>query len=193
VPDRQPENPADRQGAPRRSVRTAVVWDVLRGALDPLRAANADERGGLDVLDVGGGTGGFAVPLAELGHRVTVVDPSPDALAALERRAAEAGVTGRVRAVQGDVGGLADVVAPGSVDVAICHGVLEYVDDPPEALARLAATLRAGGVLSLLVAQRDAAVLSRALVGRFADAHRLLDEFAPAGKVVVDIAAGGRS
>ena len=58
-------------------------------------------------LDVGGGTGGFAVPLAELGHRVTVVDPSPDALAALQRRAAEAGVADRVRAVQGDAAGLA--------------------------------------------------------------------------------------
>ena len=50
-----------------------------------------------DVLDIGGGTGGFAVRVAELGHRVTVVDPSPDALAALDRRAREGGVevTGR--------------------------------------------------------------------------------------------------
>ena len=53
-------------------------------------------------LDLGGGTGGLAVPLAELGHHVTVVDPSPDALAALARRAGEAGVADRVTAVQGD-------------------------------------------------------------------------------------------
>ena len=50
----------------------------------------------LTVVDVGGGTGGFAVPLAQAGHRVTVVDASPDALAALTRRAAEAGVADRV-------------------------------------------------------------------------------------------------
>ena len=40
-------------------------------------------RAGRDVVDLGGGTGGFAVRLAESGHRVRVVDPSPDALAAL--------------------------------------------------------------------------------------------------------------
>ncbi|HEX2314327.1 MAG TPA: SAM-dependent methyltransferase, partial [Thermomonospora sp.] len=58
-------------------VRTAVVWDALRRVVDEL----AGSSGGLDVVDAGGGTGGFAVPLARLGHRVTVVDASPDALA----------------------------------------------------------------------------------------------------------------
>ena len=88
---------------PRLGVRTAVVWE----ALDPLVAAHADALGRpLDVVDVGGGTGGFAVPLAGLGHRVTVVDPSPDALAALQRRAADAGVAERVHAEQGDAGAL---------------------------------------------------------------------------------------
>jgi len=65
------------------------VWDALRAVL----AARADAGSStLDVVDVGGGTGGFAVPLAELGHRVTVVDPSPDALDSFERRAGESGV-----------------------------------------------------------------------------------------------------
>src|SRR3712207_7602612 len=45
----------------------------------------------LRVLDVGGGSGMFAVPLARLGHDVTVVDPSADALATLRRRADTAG------------------------------------------------------------------------------------------------------
>ena len=61
----------------RDSARTAVVWEALGPVLEPP---------GLDVLDIGGGTGGFAVRVAGLGHRVTVVDPSPDALAALARR-----------------------------------------------------------------------------------------------------------
>src|SRR5690606_38224364 len=78
------------------SPRTAVVWAVQRRELD--RFAGRP----LTVVDVGGGTGGFAVPLAEAGHQVTVVDASPDALAALTRRATEAGVADRVRAVQGD-------------------------------------------------------------------------------------------
>ncbi|HMC67945.1 MAG TPA: methyltransferase domain-containing protein, partial [Mycobacteriales bacterium] len=83
---------------PRTAVRTAVVWEVLREALSTL----APDGTQLSVLDAGGGTGGFAVPLAELGHHVTVVDPSPDSLAALERRAAESGTSGQIRAIQGD-------------------------------------------------------------------------------------------
>ena len=64
----------------RSAARTTVVWNALRGVLDG-RAADEPGRA-VQVVDIGGGTGGFAVPVAELGHRVTVVDPSPDALAA---------------------------------------------------------------------------------------------------------------
>lgn len=160
-----PTSRAD-ETAPPRTARTAVVWDVLRevaGGAQPL-----------DVLDVGGGTGGFAVPLAALGHRLTVVDPSPDALASLQRRAGEAGV--EVRAVQGDAAGLLDVVGPGSADLVLCHGVLEHVDDLAPAVTALVAVLRPGGTLSLLVASRNAVVLARAVAGRFAEARHALDD-----------------
>ncbi|HVE31396.1 MAG TPA: methyltransferase domain-containing protein [Mycobacteriales bacterium] len=160
-----PTSRAD-ETAPHRTARTAVVWDVLRevaGGSQPL-----------DVLDVGGGTGGFAVPLAALGHRLTVVDPNPDALASLQRRAGEAGV--EVRAVQGDAAGLLDVVGPGSADLVLCHGVLEHVDDLAPAVTALVAVLRPGGTLSLLVASRNAVVLARAVAGRFAEARHALDD-----------------
>ena len=160
-----PTSRAD-ETAPHRTARTAVVWDVLRevaGGSKPL-----------DVLDVGGGTGGFAVPLAALGHRLTVVDPNPDALASLQRRAGEAGV--EVRAVQGDAAGLLDVVGPGSADLVLCHGVLEHVDDLAPAVTALVAVLRPGGTLSLLVASRNAVVLARAVAGRFAEARHALDD-----------------
>lgn len=161
---------------PRASLRTAVVWEVLREALEA-RAKAADSPV-LDVLDTGGGTGNFAVPVARLGHRVTVVDPSPDALFALERRAAEAGVTDRVTGVQGDTQGLLDVVAPGGYDMVLCHGVLEYVDDPAEAVGHVAGALRPSGALSLLAAGRGGAVLARALAGHFAEAqHALADPY----------------
>jgi len=40
----------------------------------------------LRILDVGGGSGRFAIPLAEQGHAVTVVDISPEAIWQLQRR-----------------------------------------------------------------------------------------------------------
>ncbi|HSA52396.1 MAG TPA: methyltransferase [Yinghuangia sp.] len=156
----------------RSSMRTAVVWQVLRDALD--RRVAAEGRSVLDVLDTGGGTGNFAVPIARLGHRVTVVDPSPDALAALERRAAEAGVTDRVTARQGDTQSLFDVVARDAADIVLCHGVLELVDEPDDALGTVAGALRDGGTLSLLAANRTGAVLARALAGHFAQAAAAL-------------------
>ncbi|MFF0753594.1 class I SAM-dependent methyltransferase [Streptomyces sp. NPDC004267] len=158
----------------RASLRTAVVWDVLKDALD--RRAKATGQDGLDVLDTGGGSGNFAVPVARLGHRVTVVDPSPNALFALERRAAEAGVADRVTGVQGDIRGLFDVVDREGFDTVLCHGVLEYVDDPAEGVRNAAAALRPGGALSLLAAGLGGAVLARALAGHFTEARTALSD-----------------
>jgi 2-polyprenyl-3-methyl-5-hydroxy-6-metoxy-1,4-benzoquinol methylase len=153
----------------RGSARTAVVWDTLQPILDSAP---------LDVLDIGGGTGGFAVRVAQLGHRVTVVDPSPDALASLARRAREVGV--EVESRQGDLAALG--VDPGAADLVLCHGVLEVVDDPGAALATLSEVLRPGGRLSLLVAQRNASVVARAMAGHFAQALALLDDTTPSGR-----------
>lgn len=169
------ERPGERRGA----ARTSLVWDALLPVLE------GGER--LDVVDIGGGTGGFAVRVAGLGHRVTVVDPSPDALASLDRRARELGVevTGR----QGDVSSLTALVGSASADVVLCHGVLEVVDDPAAALSAIREVLRPGGTASLLVAQRHAAVVARAMAGHFAQALALLD---PEGDLEAGLARAGR-
>jgi S-adenosylmethionine-dependent methyltransferase len=167
---------------PRLAVRTAVVRETLDALLAEQAAAIG--RSELEIVDVGGGTGGFAVPLAELGHHVIVVDPSPDALAALQRRAADAGVDGRIRAEQGDAGALAPVVGAASADLLLCHGVLEYVDDPKAAVLDMLEVLRPEGLVSVLVAQRLGALLARALSGRFGAARRLLED--PLGRTGPD-------
>lgn len=167
------------------ALRAAVVGELLVAAIDTLGVPP------LRIIDAGGGTGGFAVPLAALGHDVVVVDPSPDAMAALRRRAAERGVTGHVHAVQGDLVGLLDVVDPASADVVVCHNVFEVVDDSAAALAAVRAALRPGGLVSVLVANRGGAVLGRALAGRFAEAAALLAAVAPADVVPDDTETHG--
>jgi S-adenosylmethionine-dependent methyltransferase len=147
-----------------------VVLEVLQTVVSAL--AGQTGRPALDIVDAGGGTGGFAVPLASLGHHVTVVDPSPDSLAAAQRRAAEQHVP--LRAVQGDAADLALVTGKQSADLVLCHSVLEYVDSPPAAMAAIAAVLRPGGAVSVLTASAVAAVIHRALAGRFDEARRLL-------------------
>jgi 2-polyprenyl-3-methyl-5-hydroxy-6-metoxy-1,4-benzoquinol methylase len=157
--------------------RTAAVWAALDAVLGTGRA--------LSVLDVGGGSGTLAVPLAEAGHQVTVVDPSADALATLRRRAETAGVAGRVRGVQGD-GDLLHEVLPGSegaatgFDLALCHSVLEVVDDPATTLREIAAAVRPGGLVSVATVNRAGAVLARALGGHPREALALLADEDPA-------------
>lgn len=165
-----PEDQRRRRGVPdvESSLRTAEIWSAV------LEAVGDGERDRLRVLDLGGGTGGLAVPFAQRGHEVTVVDPSPDALAALARRAWEVGVDDRITSVQGDSTMLASVRPDAGFDLVCCHGVLEYVDDPAASVAALADVLADRGVLSLVTAQRLAAVLSRALAGRFGQAREAL-------------------
>jgi 2-polyprenyl-3-methyl-5-hydroxy-6-metoxy-1,4-benzoquinol methylase len=160
--------------AAEQSARTAAVW----AALDPL--VGTGERP-LRVLDVGGGSGVFAVPLARLGHEVTVVDPSADALATLQRRATTEGVGRQVRGVQGDGDRLAEVLhGDEPYDLALCHSVLEVVDDPAATLAQIAQALRPEGTVSVATVNRAGAVLARALGGHPVEALALLEDRDPA-------------
>jgi 2-polyprenyl-3-methyl-5-hydroxy-6-metoxy-1,4-benzoquinol methylase len=163
--------PSDASGAagPRSSSAGGdPVLAALRSALDAVPEPA--------VLDCGGGSGSFAVRLAGLGARVTVVDISVDALATLTRRAAEAGIAERVTAVQGDVEQLSDAVGDDRFDVVLAHGILEAVDDPARAFGQMRARLLPGGVLSVLVSNPAAAVLARALTG---DLTGALEELEP--------------
>jgi 2-polyprenyl-3-methyl-5-hydroxy-6-metoxy-1,4-benzoquinol methylase len=148
---------------------------AVRRALEAeLRAAHARGVEQPYVVDVGGGSGGWAVPLASAGCLVTVIEPNPNALATLKRRAEEEGVSRRITAVADDSDALGDHVGPGSADLVLAHGLLEVVDDPAAVMAALATAVAPAGTVSALVSNRHAAVLQRALAGRFLEARLLL-------------------
>lgn len=143
-----------------------AVLDTLLSILGPRPAA---------VLDLGGGTGVYAVPLARNGHRVQVLDQSNDALWALARRAQAEGVGDRVQAEVADLDDLAGHVQAASADLVLCHRVLEYVDSPGATLTAAASALREGGLLSIVVANRPGAALGRVIAGRLDEAQAVLD------------------
>ncbi len=157
-----------------RSVADAFLVDLVSGQI-----RRWQQRRGIDdyrVVDLGGGTGTFAITLAEAGHPVTVIDPSLDALASLQRRTAERGLGDRLRGVQGDAADLLGLLGAASTDVMICHRTLEVIDDPATALTAMGEVVRPGGLLSVLVPQRRATVLSRVLQGHVAAALEAMDD-----------------
>ncbi|MFC6286574.1 class I SAM-dependent methyltransferase [Nocardioides sp. GCM10027113] len=143
--------------APWGRLRFAVVQETLRRQTEALGASN----GGLRVLDVGGGDGRDAVPLAEAGHHVTVLDPAPSWLAEARRRAAAARVADRLTTIEGSIDDLS--AAGDNYDLVLCHFVLHYRPAEADAgdLERLAATLRPGGRLSVMAPNAHARVIMR--------------------------------
>ena len=169
LPPESAEGLPGADGPVRRVLRAEVQRARQRRAGAPVR-----------VVDVGGGSGVWAVPMAAAGCTVTVVDSSPDALAALRGRAVRAGVADRVRAVQGDAQTLAEVVPAGGADLVLGHGLLEIVDDIATVVIQLAEAVEPGGAVSVLVAARHAAALAHAHAGRLVQARTVLTD--PAGR-----------
>jgi S-adenosylmethionine-dependent methyltransferase len=154
------------------SGRGRVRFELLLGqVLTALPAPPAS------VVDAGGGTGQLAVPLARLGHRVTVVDTSAAMLATCAQRAADESpeLAERIATVQGDVVELPALLGAASQDAALCHEVVTCVEDAAAVLGALAEVLRPGGVLSLTFANRDWLVLRAGRRGDYPAALRLLD------------------
>jgi SAM-dependent methyltransferase len=99
------------------------------------------------VIDLGAGTGQFAIPAASWFGRVTAVDVSPAMLTALRAKAAAAGTP--LECIRG--GFLS--YSPGTLVDGVCtRNALHQLPDFWKALAlrRIAVMLRPGGVLRLL-------------------------------------------
>lgn len=106
----------------------------------------------LSILDAGGGTGSYAIPLAQLGHQVCLLDFSARMLdaarAKIERLAPS--VRERVSLHHASIKELPELFPCDHFDVIMCHTLLEYVSEPREILLTLVTRLRSGGLLSLL-------------------------------------------
>jgi S-adenosylmethionine-dependent methyltransferase len=64
----------------------------------------------------------------------------------------------------------------GGYDLALCHFVLEVVDDPATTLREISGAVRSGGQVSVATANRAGAVLARAVGGPPVEALALLED-----------------
>jgi SAM-dependent methyltransferase len=117
---------------------------------------------GMRVLEVGSGAGDVALLAAELvgpEGEVVGVDVDAAALETARGRAQSLGL-GNVRFVEGDA---RTAELEGGFDAAVGRLVLMYWRDPTEALRRIAAHVRPGGVVVFQELDLDPAVGSRSL------------------------------
>jgi ubiquinone/menaquinone biosynthesis C-methylase UbiE len=127
-------------------------FDRKQGYPDPAEdLAVLREHGvgsGATVVDLGAGTGRFALAAAPLVRRMVAVDVSPAMLAVLRARAAEAGL-GNVECVRAGFLSYEHTGAP--ADAVYTRNALHQVPDFWKALAleRIASLLRPGGMLRL--------------------------------------------
>lgn len=144
-------------------VRTYVMHQHLMRHLPPIPAR---------VLDIGGGAGHQAFPLAQAGYDVTLLDPSPAMLDKARERLATLpeDVRGRVTLVEAD-GEHADEAVRGERFAGVlCHGVLGYLDEPEPVIDQLCRCAADGGIVSIMTANAHASAVRPAMERRWADA-----------------------
>jgi S-adenosylmethionine-dependent methyltransferase len=119
----------------------------------------------LKVLDAGGGTGSYALPLAQQGHQVCLLDFSAQMLAIARQKAEQLdpSLLGRMDFCHAPVEEIPRLFPPEHFDLILCHTLLEYVSEPWEVLRTLITVLRPGGLISLLFANPYADPLRWAL------------------------------
>jgi SAM-dependent methyltransferase len=130
-----------------------------------------------DVVDVGGGAGNQSIPLARLGHRVTIVDPSAPMLAAAADAVGRepSAVADRVQLVAADGEAASALLGERGFDAVLCHGVLMYLDDPEPLLGALAALARPGAVVSVVTKNRQTMAMRPGLDGDWREALTAFD------------------
>jgi predicted TPR repeat methyltransferase len=150
---------------------TAALHYRVPQALCALLAERLPDDGGLDVLDLGCGTGLSGVALRRLAGRLTGIDLSPRMLA----RARERGLY--VSLIEGDlVQVLAGQVA--SYDLVAAADVFVYIGDLEAVVASVRQALRPGGWLAFSVESLSAGEYCLQPTGRYAHAPAYLASLA---------------
>ncbi len=121
------------------------------GAPDPKTLAlfTGQLAAGARILDVAGGDGRYALPLAEAGYEVTILDVHEPSLEAAQRKAAELPEdAGTVHTICGDILEGTELFQPGSYDGSLNAGFI-YLAPPAtakEIFNRSATFLKVGGL-----------------------------------------------
>ena len=146
-------------------------WGRLRRSIALRNLARHLPPPGADILDVGGGNGRDSIPLAKMGHRVTVVDYSSQMLADARVMARQQQIPGdRLALLEADLAAIPDLLDAGSHDVVLLHNVLSYAEDAGAAVKAATYSLKPSGIVSLMQVNRYSEAVNAAVRDRDLDA-----------------------
>lgn len=139
-------------------------WGELRYAVLNFNLARHLPQNSLNILDAGGGSGRDAIRLAQQGHVVTLLDYSQAMLEEAQKDAEKAGVSHKIRCQLGRIEDIPIRFPTPVFDLVLFHNVIQYVNDPAEAIRAVSAPLRSQGFLSLSSINRYSEAYRQAIV-----------------------------
>lgn len=159
-------------GSSKGYIRLNVLWTDLLSEIPEL------QRGGLRVLDAGGGAGHMTLRIARMGNEVVLCDPSREMFDKAEKVLCESDLSDSVEILQAPIQDLGEMLKD-EFDVITCHAVLEWLAEPRSTLEQLTTFLKLEGRLSLLFYNRNAALMKRVLARDFDTALQEYNEACP--------------
>jgi S-adenosylmethionine-dependent methyltransferase len=169
------------------TLRGKVRQEIVRRHL--LEVVLSQARQPLQVVDIGCGDGRDAAWLAELGHDVLAVDPSPTMIERATKTHQPAGKCVSLRFEVGDAGSVLAACEESSFDLVLSHGVIMYQEDPQSFVAEHLRLLRDMGVMSLLAKNAAGLVYRAAQEASVDEAMRVLDDSRGLGHLGVSTGA----
>lgn len=131
-----------KETGPRRievAAKRRVLWDLIRQHLP--------RDGSVPILDLGGGTGIWSIPLAQAGYDVVLADISPGFLARAKEKLDALDLAGKVTLVEMDICDLGRF-ADGYFHLVLALGdPLSYCADAEDALRRIRRVTAPDGIL----------------------------------------------
>lgn len=162
--DRKETGPARFQVALKRE----LIWRAIQSHLPKERTTA--------ILDLGGGTGVWAVRLAQEGYRVLLTDISPGLLAQARKRVQALDLAELVQIEEADVCDLSPYAEAAFPLVLALGDPLSYCNDARRALQEVRRVAATDGALIADVENRYRAALSKRRAATWADARRILSE-----------------
>ncbi|KAB2824637.1 tRNA uridine 5-oxyacetic acid(34) methyltransferase CmoM [Aliivibrio finisterrensis] len=147
-------------GSDKGGIRQTIVWQDMETIL----AENNAKSEPLTVLDAGGGIGQVSQQIAKRGHSVTLCDISSEMLKLAKEAVEDNGLLPQYQFIHTAVQQI-EQYNIGEVDILLFHAVMEWLDNPKEALDILLKQVKPGGYASIMFYNHHGLVLKNVICG----------------------------